>query len=182
MWWNCGMHRLLAAILLAAVVPVSAGLAHAGPREIASALPQARQVGAAEFRWLFWSLFDAALWSSDGRFSWERPFALSLTYRTGFTAAELTDSTMEEMTRLSGWPAADLAGFRAEVAACMADVGDGDRFTAAGPSADSVVLFLNGEQRCRLDRPGLRRAYFSIWLDENSRFPAKTRALISASS
>lgn len=60
----------------------------------------------------------------------------------------------------------------------MANVTDGDRFTAVSPDADTAVLFLNGEERCRIEKSGIRRDYFSIWLSLESDFPEETRKLL----
>lgn len=151
--------------------------AREAPSEVQAAIPAPQAVGQATFTWLFWDLFDGALWSADGRFSWSAPFALTLTYRTGFSAEELTDQTIGELDRLTDWPEATLASFRGEVARCMADVGAGDRFTATGTAEDRVALYLNGERRCTLEKPDLRGHFFRIWLSEDSQFPERSRQL-----
>lgn len=174
------MHRGLFAGLLAFALLMTAGgaaVAREAPSEVQAAIPAPQPVGQATFTWLFWDLFDGALWSADGRFSWDEPFALTLTYRTDFSAEELTDQTIGELDRLTNWPDETLAALRGEVARCMADVGEGDRFTATGAAADRVVLYLNGQQRCALEKPGLRSNFFRIWLSEDSQFPERTRQL-----
>jgi len=170
--------------IAAIAVGMAMTVAHAsGPsRDVSYAMPEARLIGTADFNWLFWDLFDASLWSADGLFSWDRPFALSLTYRTDFSGGELTQSTVEELERVTDWSDSDLAAFRNRIASCMADVQAGDRFTAMGPDPDTVVLYLNSEERCQLSGTGLRRDYFGIWLSKKSRFPMKSRELTGRSS
>tara|TARA_R110002096_G_scaffold13392_4_gene47572 strand:- start:328 stop:834 length:507 start_codon:yes stop_codon:yes gene_type:complete len=153
-------------------------LAAAMPQEVTTALPQAKPVGSAKVSFLFWRVFEANLWSDADEFSWQRPLALSLVYRRDFSAQELTDSSIQEMDRLTDWSRQDLATFRTDLAPCMANVGDGDRITAVGRSEDSVEIYLNGQQRCSLEQPGLRRAFFSIWLSQNSKFPEQSRQLL----
>ena len=174
------MRRRLAAIILAAALPFAGSAPLAAteiPAEVRAAIQTPKPVGQATFTWLFWDLFDGALWSADGNFTWEKPFALTLTYRTNFSAQELTEQTISELDRLTNWSDETLASFTGEVARCMADVGDGDRFTATGTIPDRVVLYLNGRQRCSLEKPGLRSQFFRIWLSGNSKFPAKSRQL-----
>ncbi len=96
-----------------------------------------------------------------------------MTYRTNFSAKELTDQTISELDRLTDWSDETLAALTGDVARCMTDVGD--RFTATGTIPDRVVLYLNGTQRCSLEKPGLRGQFFRIWLSDNSKFPAKSR-------
>jgi hypothetical protein len=174
------MRRTFTALLTAAslsFVSTASMAATEVPAEVRAAIQASKPVGQATFSWLFWDLFEGSLWSNGGKFSWDQPFALSLTYRTEFSATELTEQTTSELDRLTSWPDETLAAFAGEVAKCMADVSDGNRFTTTGAFPDRVVLYLNGQQRCSLEKPGLRGQFFRIWLSYNSKFPAKSRQL-----
>ena len=174
------MRRALLALIAAAAFAFTSTASMATtevPAEVRAAILTPKPVGQATFSWLFWDLFDGSLWSADGSFAWDKPFVLTLTYRTNFSAQELTEQTISELDRLTNWSDDTLATFTGEVARCMADVGNGDRFTATGTIPDRVVLYLNGKQRCSLEKPGLRGQFFRIWLSGNSKFPAKSRQL-----
>ncbi len=173
--------RYLPVIAAALLLPVLAAANPMRPAELDRQGMDLEHAGSGSVGFLFWQFFDADLWATGGRFSWEKPSALSLTYRTEFSARELTESTIEEMARINGWPEERLTAFRADIAPCMSDVSDGDRFTAASPSPDRIVLYLNGSERCDLSMPGLRRAYLNIWLSQNSRFPDQSRKLTGGS-
>lgn len=172
--------RLLTMLAAALLLPMLAVANPTRPAELGRVDANLEHVGSGSVGFLFWDAFDANLWAPEGRFSWERPAALSLTYRTDFSKQKLTDSTIKEMKRIAGWKPERLADFRADIAPCMTDVVAGDRFTAASPEPDRIVLYLNGKQRCELMEPGLRRAYLGIWLSQNSRFPDESRKLIGA--
>lgn len=172
--------RRLPIIAAALLLPMLAAANPIRPAELDRQGNELEHAGSASVGFLIWRFFDANLWAPGGRFGWDRPSALTLTYRTDFSARELTDSTIEELERIAGWSPDRLADFRSDIAGCMADVGDGDRFTAASPEPDRIVLYLNGEQRCDLTEIGLRRAYLGIWLSQNSRFPDESRKLIGA--
>jgi len=178
--WNSAIRKkaiTLAALLalLAQASEAQVSIAQATPAEIA---PSLRLVGQAEFRYLFWDIFDASLYAAGHTFSWQAPFALSLEYRRDFSAEDLTKETIKSLDRLTTWPKAELASFRRTLASCMANVRDGDRFTAISPDRDTAVLFLNGEERCRIEKLGIRRDYFSIWLSPGSTSPEETRKLL----
>jgi hypothetical protein len=170
------MRKAVIALAACLALPGTASAAQSAPLEIA---PDLQQVGQAEFSYLFWDIFDARLFASGDSFSWQAPFALSLQYRREFSAKELTDKSIEIMGRVTDWSGADLVEFQAVLAPCMASVRDGDRFTAVGPDADTAVLYLNGKERCKLEKPGIRRDYFSIWLSPKSDFPDEARKLLS---
>lgn len=150
------------------------------PPELGDRPGAAAIVGAASFRVLFWRIFDASLWSPDCVFDWNAPFALSLTYQHDFTARQLANKTVEEMARLSGKPEQVFDRFGAEFTGCIDDVKAGDRITAISEGADKARLFVNGVERCALERPELRKQFFGIWLARNSAFPEETARLIGS--
>ncbi|MEQ9124617.1 MAG: hypothetical protein RIM80_18855 [Alphaproteobacteria bacterium] len=150
------------------------------PPELVGAAEASKRVGAADVRFLFWPLFRASLWSADGAFDWNAPFALSLTYERDFSEDTLARKTVEEMARISGRPEAGFQSFGEEFRACIDDVGPGDRITAVSIAADKARFFQNGEERCTLARDGLRRDFFGIWLDPASEFPEATAKLVGA--
>lgn len=169
-----------AALLFAALLAGPAA-ALEKPPELRGAPEAAKPVGATTFRVLFWRVFDASLWSGDGAFDWSAPFALSLTYGRDFTADALKRKTVEEMARLSGAAESSFGAFGAAFEACIDDVGEGDRITAVSVAENRARLYLNGQKRCELERPRLRRDFFGIWLSADSQFPEATARLVGAS-
>lgn len=103
------MLRAVIALAALLTVPAQASNAEASPAEIA---PSLRQVGQAEFRFLFWDIFEARLYAAGQTFSWQAPFALSLEYRRDFSAEDLTKKTIKSLDRLTDWPEVELASFR----------------------------------------------------------------------
>ena len=163
--------------VLAAALVLTSSAAMAKPSEIQALPADYQTVGKTSFSFLFWDFFDAELRSRSGAFDWNQSLALTLTYKTDFSADELTDSTMESMAKVTPWSEPRLSAFRNDVASCMSNVKRGDRFTAYSPSPDEVVLYLNGREHCRWQQPGLREAYLGIWLSEQSGFPKETAQL-----
>ncbi len=158
------MRNCLGAIA-AIVMTFSLSFAEARPAEVARMLPNAEHVGEARYRLLAWTLFDAELWAEDGEFSWERPFALTLTYRRSFSARALANQTLKEMSRNGAGDASALAPLGERLRACFADVAPGDRITGFSSEPNTAGFFVNGVQRCVLEWPGIRRDLFGIWLD-----------------
>ena len=148
-----------------AVLMVGAAPASARPAEVTQHLPGAVAVGAARYSVLSLALFDAALWAETRAFSWDRPFALSLTYQRAFSADALTRRTMQEMARRTSADAAALTALRGNLGACFADVAAGDRITGVSLGANRARFYLNGVRRCDLEWPGFQRAFFGIWLE-----------------
>lgn len=167
-------------VLVAALVAMFAGAAQARPVEVTRQLPEAAQVGGARYDVLGFSVFDAALWAEGGVFSWDAPFAVEINYLRGFSAQSLADRAIAEMAQRSGRARSTFEPMRAELTACFADVARGDRITGVSTSPDQAQFYFNGTQRCEIEWPGMRRQFFSIWLDRRGGERVFSRQLLGA--
>ena len=152
------MKRFLVSMAAFALL---SGPAFATPREIGAA----SLVGQARFSLLGLSLFDAALYTETGRFTWNDEFALSLTYKRNAREEVLLNRTIRGMTERGAGNAKALAPLRQKLAACFSDVARGDRFTAVSTGPDTARFYLNGTESCTVQWPDFRRDFFGIWLD-----------------
>lgn len=170
--------RAFTATIIAAFLALAAPPALARYSEVNATLPNAQLVGEARYRVLAWNVFEAELWNATGAFSWDQPFALSLTYERAFTARALADRGLSEMRQRGAGTAAQLEPLRARLEACFADVRAGDRITGVSTSASEATFYYNGARRCTIEHPGFRRAFFGIWLDargDQAAFSAQLR-------
>ena len=128
------VRQLLAAI--AVLTMLATGSATANPGEVRRALPNAEKVGEAAYTVLSVRLFNAELFADGGAFSWERPFALTLTYDRSAQASLLINRSIREMSSRGAGNAQQLAPLRAQLERCFSSVSRGDRFTG-GVGADA---------------------------------------------
>lgn len=134
-----------------------------------SGISSPERLGSVTIRYLGVAMYDAELFTSGGAaFRWQDPMALRLTYRRGFSADQLTDATMQELTRISGQSASD-ARLRANLASCYSDVSKGDSITAASTGPNTLSIWLNGAKVCDISAPGIQKRFFGIWLAPESR-------------
>lgn len=156
------MRRYLAA--LAVIAAVAATPASAGPAEVERAIPNAQMVGEATYRVLAIPMFNAELWNASGAFSWEQPFALTLTYERSAGANVLINRSIREMSSRGAGNAQALAPLRVQFERCFSNVARGDRFTGVSTGAETARFYLNGAHRCDVRWPNFRRHFFGIWL------------------
>lgn len=171
---------VLRGALLAAVLAICAGAAEARPAEVERSLPGAQLVGEARYRILTLSVFDASLWTTNGAFSWNEPFALTLTYHRSFSARAIANRTLAEMSSRGAGDARALAPLRDRLEACFADVTPGDRITGVSTGPNSARFYFNGERRCEIEWPLFQRRFFGIWLDASGdarRFSVQLRGV-----
>ncbi len=142
-----------------------------------SQLDNAKVSAAETVRWLGFRVFDITVYTGNGaRYDPSKQAALELRYGRKFTKTSLMAATMEELARLEG-PQSDHPTIKRKLASCFADVGPNDRFLAVGPSKNSVTLYRNDKQTCRMSHPNIRARFLDIWLSLDSRFPAVSRRL-----
>lgn len=157
---------LIAPLMASMLIAVSATLVAAKPPELATLVGRMTPVGCAQYRFAFWRIYDAELWSDTVPPS-ESHYGLSLTYRTRFSRTQLVDSSIAEMARISGQPKANFARAREEMFAAFGDVEPGSRITAWRSDASGAQIFLNGQPTGRLTRQV--DLFFDIWLGEDTR-------------
>lgn len=159
----------LAAALLALPAAVK-------PPELDGRVDAADPAACHDYDYLAWDLYRAELWSDAADLPGEN-FALSLTYERDFTRGTLIDSSIEEMSRLSGRPGGSFAAVRRELGQAFRDVGPGDRVTAWRDGSDRLRFFVNGEETGTLSRDA--DLFLDIWLGEGARHAAGRRELLA---
>lgn len=156
--------RLLRAVLAASALSLSALPAWASPSEVERALPGAQRVGQASYQMLGIRIFNAETFAV-GDFSWDRPFALTLTYDRAVRQMTLLNRSISEMSERGAGGARALAPLRAHLQQCIPNIARGDRVTGVSTGPDTARIYHNGTQRCEVRWPGFRRHFFGIWLD-----------------
>ena len=121
-------------------------------------------------------LYEAELRTPSGTFDWQAPFELALTYERDFKASDLARVSIKEMKRMGF--AIQEAQLKGKLEACFADVSDGDTITGQSVDEDTAKFFLNGTERCTIEAPKFREAFFGIWLGEDARYRKAAERLL----
>ncbi|MXU66005.1 chalcone isomerase family protein [Oceanomicrobium pacificus] len=141
-------------------------------------LQASQPLGRTNVKWLMFDIYTAELWTDRRQpFAWNRPFALSLTYKRDFDADDLARASVEEIARIEG---SAPAGLESRLRSCFADVNPGDRITGVATGSDKALFFVNGRQSCAVSYPQFTKRFFGIWLGPNTRDPGATRRLLGS--
>lgn len=168
----------VAGLLLTAVLAA----ASVRPGEIDGAIAADKPYGTASLTWFFLTAYEASLWTDAPRWSMDRPFALSLTYKLSFTRDELVERTLEEMKKVSPSLTRDvLARHGAALNSVYPDVKSGDRVTALHMPGEGVRFFHNGRLTGEVDDPSFAEPFFGIWLSPRTSEPKMRAALLGLS-
>lgn len=129
------------------------------------------QVGEGRLTWLGFGIYEASLWTPEGRFSGFRdgePVALALWYERKFTRRQLIDITAGEWERLELAPAAVRATWSRELERIWQDVDRGDNLTAVVVPGRETVFYDDQGLLGHLRDPDFGPAFLRIWLDSRT--------------
>lgn len=173
------ISRLCSTLLLALLLVASPAQAdsQAGWRE---RLPQASLIGSGDFSWFGFSVYNARLWSPAQQVDFSQPFALELTYRRNISRDTLVDTSLDEIRRINGQPLdrEQQETWAQQMRQAFVDVKDGTRITGVFLPEEGCRFYVDGKLQHVIDDPEFARAFFSIWLDPQTRSPKLRAALL----
>lgn len=147
-----------------------AALAARLPDPVAQAGHELRRVGAGDLHWLGRPVYEASLWTRDGRFDGYtagEPVALALWYRRSFSRDELVRITA------TAWRLLDVPGHQREtwsqsLRSLWPDVAPGHNLTAVVVPGHATRFYSHERLLGQVDDPAFGPAFLSIWLDSRS--------------
>ena len=126
-------------------------------------LPTPKPVGEGQFRRWGFLIYDATLWSSNGQYKSNEPFALRLSYARNVSRDQIVDASIDQMREL-GVDVAQHPDWPDKLRRVFADVNKGDSLTGIYMPGNGAVFFYNNQLTGQVDE-ALAQAFFSIWLD-----------------
>ncbi|MDT4824574.1 Chalcone isomerase-like protein [compost metagenome] len=142
--------------------------------------PGARSVGAGQFKWFGFAVYEARLWSQGMRPTLDHPFALEVTFLRELERETLVEMSEDEMRRLGGeqLDPGRLAGWTVEMREAFVDVTPGQRIAGLYLPGRGCRFYVDGQLRREVADPEFARAFFAIWLDPRTRTPKLRRQLL----
>lgn len=173
-------HIALPIMTLVVSLMLAASAAAAAPSEVAKTIKQVEPYGQGKLQRLVITAYKANLWTDAETWSYNAPFALSITYNMGFTKDELVDRTISEMAGQSESPVA-AESYSEQLNTAFTDVKDGDRFTALMTAKKSVRFYHNGKFTSEVADAVFAKRFFDIWLSSKTTEPSLRRGLLRLS-
>ena len=163
--------RLAALALLASAWLALPAAAAELPARVGTDGFELKQVGKGRLTWLGFGIYEAGLWTPDGRFEdFEpgQPVALSLSYQRGFSRAQLIEITTGEWSRLGLASEAQREAWSRMLEGLWKDVRKGDNMTAVVVPGSETRFYDATGLVGRVEDPAFGPAYLRIWLDQRS--------------
>ncbi|GGF73846.1 chalcone isomerase family protein [Alteromonas lipolytica] len=141
------------------------------PEPVQAVVQEAKVVGKARYSYLFWDIYDAHLFASQGKWLADRPFALSLTYLRDFDGSDIASRSIKEM-REQGLDNAELhSRWLQQMEALFPDVVAQDTIVGLVTENRVTRFYHNGEWLGDVEDPAFATWFFNIWLGPNTSEP-----------
>ncbi|ART83550.1 hypothetical protein CBP31_13695 [Oceanisphaera profunda] len=141
----------------------------------ANAQSNLQLVGQGQMKWMFFDLYQAQLYSIDGRYQASRyPQALRLLYQKDISRDALIEATVSEWQRL-GIKAQP--NWLSQLSALWPNIKKGDELAIRVAETGVSHFYFNQVQLGVIKDPAFGPAFLAIWLANNSRDPKLTRQL-----
>ena len=172
-------NTVLCALVLLCAAPAAAVNVPADlPPAVCSVLESCRMVGKGRLRWWGLHVYDAALWSRDGRWQSDAPYVLDIVYARNITAAQLAETSIDEIRRLGVSDEPKLARWDAAMRRTFPDVRSGSRLIGVYRPQRGVQFYSATASLGSIEDPEFARRFFDIWLDLRTQKPELRAALL----
>lgn len=170
------MHKTIVFFLLALLAAPAAAMEL--PAAACSVLQSCRMIGQGQLRWFGFHVYDAALWSSSGRWQAQAPYALDIRYARRVTGAQLAETSVDELRRLGIGDEAALARWGAAMRKLFPDVAPGSRLIGVHVPQRGALFYSATAYLGAIEDPEFARGFFAIWLDPRTQTPDLRAALL----
>ena len=127
---------------------------------------------------LFWDIYDARLYVTDGIYDPNKPFALALSYLRPFSGSDIAERSIEEIRNQGSDDESLLGSWESQLKAIFPDVVERDQIVGISDPLEGARFFLNDSFIGTITDPILSRRFFDIWLSEKTSEPEMRKSLL----
>lgn len=146
---------------------------------IESHLSSPQKIGEARFSYLFWDVYDAALYAESTERSVKPPLALELTYLRKLKGRSIAQRSIDEIKSQGFSNEAKLQQWAYAMEAMFPDVKKGSVILGIADKSNVSHFYFNGEKLGVIEDSDFTQRFFDIWLGENSTEPEFRDQLLS---
>lgn len=142
-------------------------------------------VGQGQYSYLFWDLYQAQLYSTDGRwadYQQSAPLVLKLTYQRDISKADFIEATIDQWRHLHGEVSEQHQQWAKQLDKVWTDVKQGDQLSCVLLPDRSVQFYFNDKLLGDITDPAFGPAFLDIWLSDKTSAKKLRRQLLQLSS
>jgi hypothetical protein len=148
------------------------------PAAVCTLLQTCRLIGQGQLRWWGFHVYDAGLWSPNGRWQAQAPYALDIRYARRVTGAQLAETSVDELRRLGIGDEAALSRWGAAMRKLFPDVATGSRLIGVHVPQRGALFYSATAYLGAIEEPEFASGFFAIWLDPRTQTPDLRAALL----
>jgi hypothetical protein len=172
------MQRNLFLLLAALVIYANSASA---TNVIEASIPNASIVGHGTLSYVLWDVYEATLYAPQGRWSPNRPFALSIKYHCAIDGKDIADRSVEEIRKQGFSDEIKLATWNEQMKSIFPDVKNGTILSAVYIPGKQTIFYEGDEPIGTIKGDDFGKLFFGIWLSEKTSEPDLRRALLGKS-
>lgn len=174
-WMAIGAKSALLLSALLVCVDLAADERPAFLKELA---PNAARMGAYDLRWFSLPVYEITLYTENRPYATNDAAVLSLRYQIPIKHKRLQETTLREWLRLDKGTAEQRAAWIKQLDSLWPDIQPGDSLTAVRRANGPTIFLYRDRLLGQVDDAAFGPAFFSIWLDENCRYPKMRDSLL----
>lgn len=141
-------------------------------------LADKKLIGEGKLYYFLLHIYDAKLYSDDGAFSFDKPFALKLEYKRKLYGKKIADRSAEEIRKIGFKDEIKLAAWHSQMKEIFPDVDDGVSITGFYTPGKQTVFYKNDKEIGIIKDPEFGKWFFGIWLNEKTSEPVLLKQLL----
>jgi len=142
-------------------------------------------VGKGQFSYLFWDLYQAELYTTDGLWSnyqQSSPVVLKLTYQRDISKEDFIEATVDQWKHLQGKVSSQHQAWAKQLEQLWTDVKTGDQLSCVLMADGTVQFYFNDKLLGEVTDPAFGPAFLDIWLSEKTSAPKLRKKLLKISA
>ena len=165
------LRRWVYSMMVAAVAIMSspALFASTSAASLDDYVPNAALVGKAEFKVMFFTIYEASLFAPNGEFNRSKPFALRINYLVDADKSRLVDNSISEMKRQKSASGERLERWEKLMNEYFFDIKENDIAYMVHNADRSLTIWTNDQAPVTIEDKAFARAFLNIWVGRKPR-------------
>lgn len=134
-------------------------------------------IGSASFKYLLFNVYDAELYS-EGEFSFDKPFALKLTYKRNLKGYDIAKRSIKEMKKLGLEDKDKIYSWGEKMKYSFPNVKENTVLTGYYYPNDKSKFTKDNKEIATIDDSDFGKWFFGIWLDKKTSRPDFRKKLL----
>jgi hypothetical protein len=149
------------------------------PAQLTEVFSEMNRIGSASFKFIFWSVYEAELYSEQSSFSFTPlpRFILTLNYQRAFKDTQIVNETEKQMLEINSIQSEKFEPWLSKLDEILIDVVKSDSLSLYVDENKHSSFYLNGDFLGTIEDEDFSQSFSAIWLARDDHYADFTREL-----